>query len=74
MTDRIDVVYAKKKKYKTYKKKLSCIDRSNLVQFVTKTKQDNNMIYHIGAVYVENETKLLWSNELGTIFNENQIG
>ena len=44
------------------------------MQFVTKTKQDNNMIYHIGAVYVENETKLLWSNELGTIFNENQIG
>ena len=36
--------------------KLSCCDRSNLVQFVMKTKQDNDMIDNIGLVYIK--TKL----------------
>ena len=28
-----------------------------------KTKQDNNVIDHIGAIYDENENELLWATE-----------
>ena len=34
-------------------------DLSDLVWCVMKTKQDNDMIDHIGVVYTENKTKLL---------------
>ena len=37
-----------------------------------KTQQDNNVIDRIGAIYVENETKLLQLIELGVICDENQ--
>ena len=32
------------------------------------------MIDCIDMVYVENETEMLWSIELGLIFNDNKIG
>ena len=40
------------------KMKLSYSDRSDRVQFVTKTKQNNDVTDCIGVVYVETETKL----------------
>ena len=36
-----------------------------------KTKQDNDMIYYTGSVYVKNYTKQLGSNGLGAVSNEN---
>ena len=38
--------------------KLSCCDRSNLVQFVMKTKQDNDMIDNIGLVYIKTKKQI----------------
>ena len=40
------------------KMKLSCYDRSNWVPFMTKTRQDNDLIDHTCMVYNENDTKL----------------
>ena len=39
-------------------KKLNCHDWFFMVWFMIKTRQNNNVIDHTGAVYVENETKL----------------
>lgn len=50
VTDRIDVVYIKKK--------LSCHDLLDQVQFVTKTRLDNDVIDQTGAVYAENKIEL----------------
>ena len=41
------------------KTKLRCHDRSNQVQFMTKTKQDNDVIDCISLIYVETKTELL---------------
>ena len=49
-------------------------DLLNWVQFVTKTREDNDMTDHTGAVYVENDTKLSWSIELGVDSYEKEIG
>ena len=40
------------------KMKMSYRDRSDQVPFVTKTRQDNDVIHYIGAAYIENNTKL----------------
>ena len=40
------------------KMKLSCCDRSDQVQSKKKTRQDNDMINHIGLVYAENDIEL----------------
>ena len=55
------------------KMKLSCCDRSVRVWFVKKTSQDNDVTDHIGAVYAENKTELLWSIESGDDYGENKI-
>ena len=39
-----------------------------------KTKQDNDVIDCIDAIYEENETQLLWPIRLRTVYDENQIG
>ena len=49
MIGHINVVYVKNEI------ELPC--RSNRVWFVKKTKQDNDVIDHIGLVYIEIETK-----------------
>ena len=36
-----------------------------------KTKQDNNVTDHIGAIHIENETMLSWSIEPGALCDEN---
>ena len=54
--------------------KLSCHDQSKRVSFVTKTRQDNNMTDRIGAMYTENNTKLLWLIGSSSNCDENQIG
>ena len=48
MTDRIGLVYAKLK--------LKFWNLSDYVWSVMKTRQDNDMTNHIGAVYTKNET------------------
>lgn len=40
------------------KLKLNYWDLSNQVQYVMKTRQDNDIINRTGAVYAKNETKL----------------
>lgn len=39
-----------------------------------KTRSDNDVADRIDTVYVENETKLSWSIELGVVCDENKIG
>ena len=39
-----------------------------------KIRQDNDVIDHIGAVYVKNETELSWLIESGAVCDKNQIG
>ena len=41
--------------------------------FVTKIRQDNDMIDHTNVVYAENETKLSCPLGLGTVCDENHI-
>ena len=53
------------------KKKLSCHDWSNRVQYVMKTRQDNSVIDYTSAVYVKNETELLWQIGLHVFCDEN---
>ena len=54
------------------KTKLSCHDWSDQVWYVIKTRWDNDVTDHIGMLYTENETRLLWLIELGTIYDKNQ--
>ena len=49
--------------------KLSYHDRLDYVQFVMKTRQDNNVTDCKGAVYFENEIELQWSIELGVVYD-----
>ena len=56
------------------KLKLNYRDISNRVQYVTKTKQDNNMIDRIGAVYTENKIEQLWLIGPSAAYNKNQTG
>ena len=53
------------------KGKLNYRDRSNHMQFVMKTRQDNDLTDYTGAIYDENETKLSWSIGLGAVYDEN---
>lgn len=43
----------------TSKMKLSCHDQYDQVQFVKKTRHDNDVIDRIGLVYAEIETEML---------------
>ena len=38
------------------------------------TKEDNDVIDHIGIVYIKNNTKLSWPIGSGGNYDENQIG
>lgn len=58
----------------TLKKKLSYHDQLDLVQSMTKIKEDNDVIDHIGLVYSKTKTKLLSPILLGDVCDENQIG
>ena len=58
----------------TPKTKLSCCDRSNRVPYVTKTKQDNDVINCTSATYSKNDTEPSWPIRLGANCDENQIG
>ena len=51
--------------------KLSYRDQSNLVLSLMKTRQDNDMIDRIGAVYVENDSELWWLIRSSAIIDEN---
>ena len=43
-------------------------DLSDYVRSMMKTRQDNDMVDCIGAIYAENKIKLLWLIGLGTIY------
>lgn len=45
------------------------IDR---VRFVTKTRQDNDVIEWIVMVYLENDIELMWQMRMGVIFDEDK--
>ena len=53
---------------------LICHDQLDQVQSVMKAKQDNDVTDRIGAIQVENETKLPWLIKLGELCDENYIG
>ena len=40
--------------------------------FVTKTRQDNNVIDRIGVVYTKNDTKPSWGIRPNVNYDENQ--
>ena len=54
--------------------KLSCLDWSDWVRSVEKTRQDNDMTDCIDADYAKKKTVQLWSIELGIVYDENLIG
>ena len=39
---------------------------------VMKARQDNDVIYHIGAFYTKNDTELLWLTGQGVFYDENK--
>ena len=39
-----------------------------------KARQDNDVINHIGVVYVESDIELSWSTRRGAVYDENQRG
>ena len=49
-------------------------NQSNRLWYVTKTKNDDNMIDWTGALNIENESELSWSIGLGAVCYENQTG
>ena len=49
--------------WSTLKTKLSYRDQSDQVQFVTKIRQNNNVIKCTGIVYVKKDTKLSWPTD-----------
>ena len=52
--------------------KLSYHDQSDRLQFMTKTRQDNDVIDCKDAVYVKNNTKLLCVIRSGVVYDKNQ--
>ena len=50
---------------------VNCHDRLDQVQSVTKTREDDDEIDCIGAVYTENHNEISWLIELGAVCNEN---
>ena len=54
------------------KLKLSCRDLTNQVWSITKTRQENDMIYCTGVTYVENKTRLLQPIRLGATYAKNE--
>ena len=55
------------------KLKLNHQNLSNWVQYVMKTKEDNDVIGSTSAVYAKNETKLSWPIRPSAIYDKNQI-
>ena len=41
------------------------------MDYMIKTTQDNNMINHIGVVYIENETEIPCFIGVGAIYDKN---
>ena len=56
------------------KTKLNNHDRSNRVPTVMKTKEDNNVIDHIGLVYIGNDTELSGPIKPSAICDKNNTG
>ena len=52
---------------------LNCWDLSNHVQFITKTRQENDMTNSIYVVYDEIKTELLGPIELGMVITTQKV-
>ena len=59
--------------WSTMKLKLSYPNQSDLVQFVMKSRHDNNVIDHTSLVYARNEIELSWSIEPSAVCDKIQI-
>ena len=57
MTNRISAVYIENEAWSKLKLKLNCCVLPDWARSVRKTRQDNDLIDHIGAIYAKNETK-----------------
>lgn len=57
----------------TLTSKLNHRDLFDWLRSVMKTKQNNDVTHCTDAIYVENETKLLWAIGLGAFCEDNQI-
>ena len=68
------MMWSIKQVWSTPKTKLSYRDRLDRVSFVMKTKQENDVIDRIGAVYAKNDNELLSSIKSGADSDENQRG
>ena len=53
----------------TPKMELNCHGQSNSVQTMTKSRQDNNVTDHTGALYAKNETELSWPIRQGAVYD-----
>lgn len=50
--------------WSTRKPKLNYRELSDQVQYVVKTRKDNNLTDYIGTLYIENDTEFSWLIEL----------
>ena len=53
------------------KSKLNYRGLFDQVRFVMKTKQDNDMTDHVGAIYAKNDNEQSWLIRLSVACNEN---
>ena len=51
--------------------KLSCHEWSERVSYVTKIRQDNDVIDRTSVVYAKSDIELSWLIRLGAIYDEN---
>lgn len=53
--------------WSTQKPKLNYRELSDQVQYVVKTRKDNNLTDYIGTLYIENDTEFSWLIELSAV-------
>lgn len=58
----------------TPKLELNCDDRLDKMRSIMETKQDNNVIDHIGVVYAEKGIQLSWLIREDAIFHKKKRG
>ena len=54
------------------KSELNCHDRSNMLLFITKSKQDNDVIDRIGVIFIEYNTKMSILIEQCAVYDEDE--
>ena len=54
------------------KSELNCHDRSNMMRFITKSKQDKDVIDCIGVIFIEYNTKMSRLIEQCAVYDEDE--